>query len=135
MKDQNAAARTLEITNTTQGKLPGLSFADIGNIKNAILGNTYELSLVIVGSAKSRNLNKTYRNKDKETNVLSFPLSKTEGEIFLNLSLAKKEAPLFDKTYTNFVTYLLIHGMLHLKGHEHGSTMERLEKKFLKKFG
>lgn len=104
-------------------------------MKDAVLGKNYDLSLVIVGNTRSQKLNATYRGKAKSTNILSFPLSKMEGEIFLNLNVAKKEAPQFDKTYTEFVAYLVIHGMLHLKGHSHGSTMERLEKKFLHEFG
>lgn len=123
---------TCDIRNTTKGKLPSLPFADI---KKAILGKDYELSLVFVGDTKSRTLNRTYRNKDKPTNVLSFPLSTTEGEIFLNLKKAKSEAKDFDKAFVPFVGFLYIHGLLHLKGLDHGEKMERLEKKYCKQFG
>ncbi len=108
----------LTITNTTKSTLPRVPFADI---KNKILGETYALSIVFIGEKKSRELNFTYRQKDKPTNILSFPLDKKTGEIFICL---KK---LGDYT----VSYLLIHGCLHLKGMEHGSTMDRAEKKWL----
>lgn len=105
-----------------------------GRIKEAVLGESYELSLNFIGKAKSRKLNRTYRGKDKATNVLSFPLSKNSGEIFIDLDTATKEAPSFEMSYKKFVGYLFIHGLLHLKGLDHGQKMERLEKKFLLEF-
>jgi len=64
-------------------------------IKDKILGKPYDLSLVLCGDALTQKLNKRYRKKNKPTNVLSFPLSKNEGEIFLNLPLIKKESKKF----------------------------------------
>ncbi len=121
-----------QIMNMTKDTLPRVSFAEI---KNAILGKKYELSLVFCGNRKSKELNKIYRNKDYTPNVLSFPLDKKSGEIFINPHVAKKEAVKFDKNYKDFVGYLFIHGLLHLKGMEHGSTMDKAEEKFQKKFG
>ncbi len=115
----------------TKGKLPRLPFVQM---KDAILGKKYELSIACVSPSLSRTLNRTYRKKDKPTNILSFPLATNAGELVLDLSLIKKEAPLFERSYSRFVGFLLIHGMLHLKGYEHSSTMERQEQKFLKKF-
>jgi probable rRNA maturation factor len=108
---------TFLVTNKTKRPLPRGPFL---KIKNKALGKSYDLSLVFVGNALSHKLNLSYRGKDKPTNVLSFPLSKTSGEIFIDLSLAKKE-----------VVFLFIHGVLHLKGMQHGATMEREEKKLL----
>jgi probable rRNA maturation factor len=119
------------IKNTTKGKLPSLPFA---SIKKLILANDYDLSLVFIGEKRSRNLNKKYRNKDKPTNILSFPLDKKNGEIFINLKTAKKDAPKFKKGYNEFIKILFIHGVLHLKGMEHGKKMEAEEERILKKF-
>jgi ssRNA-specific RNase YbeY (16S rRNA maturation enzyme) len=41
----------------------------------------------------------------------------------------------FDRSYENFIYFLFIHGCVHLKGYDHGSTMERIEAKFRKEFG
>jgi ssRNA-specific RNase YbeY (16S rRNA maturation enzyme) len=41
----------------------------------------------------------------------------------------------FGMTYENLVGLMLVHGMLHLKGHDHGEGMEKLEEKWSKKFG
>lgn len=122
---------SFSITQKTKGKLPSLPF---WQIKQAVLGDKYELSIVFIGDKRSRDLNKKYRAKDKPTNVLSFPISKTSGEIFINLRLAKKQAPDFSMSPDNFVGKLVIHGMLHLKGFEHGSRMELTEARFVKKF-
>lgn len=116
----------LTITNTTKGKLPLLPFAKMAD---AVLGKEYDCSLVIVGSKKSQELNREYRGKDNPTNILSFPLDKNEGEIFLDLKKARADAVNFERSYTNFIGFLFIHGLLHLKGLDHGAKMENAEKK------
>lgn len=103
-------------------------------MKNAILGQGYNLSLVFIGGTMSRSLNRAYRGKDKPTDVLSFPLSKTEGEIFINFTRAEIEAKKFKRETGNFVLFLVIHALCHLKGMTHSSRMEALEKKYRAKF-
>ncbi len=115
------------ITNKTKGKLPSLPFV---SIKNTILGEKYDLSIGILSPAKQKEINRTYRGINETTNILSFPFSKNSGEITLDLSKIKKDAHLFGMTYPNFFKYLLIHGLLHLKGFKHSSIMEKEEKKF-----
>ena len=119
VKSKMAEGR-FSITNKTRGKLPRVNFL---NIKDKVLGKEYSLSLVFLGKEKSRKLNFTYRGKNKPANILSFPLDKKTGEIFICPSVAKKETP-----------FLFIHGILHLKGMLHGSTMERAEVKLRKQF-
>ncbi|MFA6999740.1 MAG: rRNA maturation RNase YbeY [Candidatus Paceibacterota bacterium] len=107
---------------------------EFSKIKNAILGEKYELDVAFLTPQKQKAINKTYRNIDKTTNILSFPLTKTSGQITFDLSKVKKDAPLFDMTCPKFLKYLFIHGALHLKGYDHSAIMERQEKKFLKMF-
>ena len=121
----------LTINNTTKGKLPSLPFV---YIKNKILGEKYELGVSFLSARKQKEINKKYRGIDKTTNILSFPLTKNSGDITFDLVKVKKDAPLFDMTYTKFLQYLFIHGLLHLKGFDHGAIMEKQEKKFLKMF-
>lgn len=135
--------KRVSITNTTKGKLASLPF---GSVVDAVLGRKYYISIVMCGNALSRRLNRSYRGKDKPTNVLSFPYSKNEGEIFLNLPLIERESrtwqleSFFKKNPSNVLRFklhvlrLLIHGLLHLKGMQHGSRMEKEEIKFLRKF-
>lgn len=116
----------LTIKNTTKGKLPSLPFV---RMKDFVLGKDYELSLVFVGDSVSQKLNFTYRGKDKPTNVLSFSLGEKEGEIFINMKKARGEAKEFQKTFVKFIGLLFIHGLFHLKGLDHGSTMDTEEAK------
>ncbi len=103
-------------------------------LKNDILGKKYSLSIAFVSEKKSREINKKYRGKDKATNVLSFALRKDEGELVLCKAVIRREAKNFGRTEGHFLVFLVIHGMLHLKGLEHSSTMERAERKYDKKY-
>jgi rRNA maturation RNase YbeY len=122
---------TFSISKTTRGKVPTLPFA---LMKDHALGSSYDLSLVFIGSTLSRRLNRERCGKDAPTNILSFTLSKSSGEIFIDLALAKKQCKKFDRTFSNFVGFLFIHGLFHLKGFDHGSTMEKAEEKTRKQF-
>ena len=121
------------LINKTRGKLPSLPFL---KIKNEILGKKYSLSIALVDEKTSKKLNKKYRNKNKPTNILSFPLSKSMGEIILCPTVIKKEVKIkkFDKTYRELLGFLVIHGMLHLEGMEHSSRMEKAENKYDQKY-
>jgi probable rRNA maturation factor len=104
-------------------------------MKQASLGSKYVLNLVITTPAKMKKMNAIYRNKECPTDILSFPLGEREGEIYLCLSEAKKKMKKFERTFENFVAFLFIHGCAHLKGYDHGATMERIEAKIRKQFG
>jgi probable rRNA maturation factor len=103
-------------------------------MKGAILGARYELSLSFVGATRAQALNVKYRKKTYVPNVLSFPLTETVGEIIICPQVAKREAKNFNLSVDGYIAYLFIHGCVHLKGHDHGDTMEKLEKKFLRQF-
>lgn len=103
-------------------------------IKDDILGSTYVLSLVFIGAQRAHTLNVNTRGKTYVPNVLSFPLTPTHGEIFITPSVARKEAHARNMTYEGYIGYLFIHGLLHLKGHAHGDTMEKAEARFLSRY-
>jgi len=103
-------------------------------IKNTILGKSYSLSLNFVGEARAQKFNIEYRKKDYIPNVLSFPLDPKTGEMFICQSVAKKQAKDFNLSVDGYVAYLFIHGCVHLKGHDHGDTMDKLEQKYLRQF-
>ncbi|MFA6295549.1 MAG: rRNA maturation RNase YbeY [Candidatus Paceibacterota bacterium] len=121
----------LHIENETSCKIPSIQFK---KIKDAILGVNYELTLVFTSSTYLKKLNTIYRDKEVSTDILSFPLSEKEGEIYICQSEAKKEAKKFGRTYENFLAFLFIHGCVHLIGYDHSSRMESIENKFRKKF-
>ena len=106
-----------------------------GAIKRDILGEGYSLSLVICGDSLSQKLNRTYRNKTYKPNVLSFPLDRTQGEIFLNVRKAEREAASMGIALRSRLALLYVHACFHLKGYDHGDLMEKKERAVLKKFG
>lgn len=103
-----------------------------------------EISILFCDDKEIHQLNLEYRNKDKPTDVLSFPTSEgmaipgvtSLGDLVISLETAKKQAPKFKNTYEEEVVRLLIHGILHLCGYDHegvskseGEKMRRLERK------
>ena len=112
---------TVLVKSLVKSRLPVLPYEPLAR---QILGTEYELSVVFVGSRRMQTMNRRYRGKNVDTNVLAFPLSEKSGEIVLNPSRTKGFSLL----------QLLIHGMLHLKGLRHGSTMETTEQELLKIF-
>jgi probable rRNA maturation factor len=112
--------------------MPRVPFAEMAK---SILGPHYQLSVVICADDLSRRLNAEYRQKTYIPNVLSFPLSKTEGEIFLNIRKAAREAKELGVTPRNRIALLFVHGCYHLKGLDHGDAMERREDETLRAFG
>ena len=122
------------IINKKRGLIEKALFSDIKNIKKDILGEKYILSINFISPKEAENLNKKYRKKDYIPNILSFPLEKNQGEIFICLSVARREAKNFSLSYKNFLRLLIIHGALHLKGLDHSEKMEKEEEKYLKKY-
>jgi probable rRNA maturation factor len=104
------------------------------NIKEDVLGKRYDLSLAFLSPAEMKKITFRTKGKRKASNVLAFPLSKTSGEILICPDTAKKEAKDFHMNQREFLAYLFIHGLLHLKGHAHSATMESAEQKLLTRF-
>lgn len=123
----NKNSEKFTIINKTKGRLPSLPFL---LYKNKILGKTYELDLVFIGEKKIKILNKKYRNIDKPTDILAFPISKGAGEMFICQKWALKKSKEFERNYKNFLAFLFIHGAVHLLGFDHGNKMETEEKKY-----
>ena len=121
------------ITNKSKGTPTPVGVPFV-SIKNKILGKNYDLSICFLSPSKQKIINFKYRKINKTTNILSFPFSENSGEITFDLAKVKKDAKLFNMTFPVFLRYLLIHGLLHLKGFEHSATMEKEEKKFMKIF-
>jgi probable rRNA maturation factor len=126
-----ASQNNFSLNNLTKGKLPSLPFA---NYKEAVLGADYDLTLNFVNSTTIHKLNRDYRDHDKVTDILSFPLTPKTGEIFICLTYANKKAKSFNRSSVNYLSFLVIHGLVHLKGFDHGDIMETEEKKYRKKF-
>lgn len=117
--------------NSPYGKLPRLPFELYAQ---EILGADYELSISSVTEEDMARVNQTYRGKDGPTDILSFPYSDTSGEILLYIPKMKIKAEEFEMDFKDYTAFLFIHGLLHLKGYDHGSTMEQQEREWCERF-
>lgn len=88
--------------------------------------NNYEISLLITDDETIHQLNKEYRQKDRPTDVLSFPMEDDImlGDIVISLDTAKKQALERDINVDREVAFLFIHGLLHLLGYDHETSAE-----------
>ena len=100
-----------------------------------------EIGLMFVDNEQIREMNKTYRDKDSATDVLSFPMYEADeaiddedeillGDIVISLERAAEQAEEYGHSLEREVMYLLVHGLLHLAGYDH---MEDDEKKEMRK--
>ena len=100
---------------------------------------TVELSVRLTGDEEVRALNAQWRDKDKPTNVLSFPLAKEDelaaeagaespelmlGDIVLARGVCEREAREKSLPLEQHATHLLVHGTLHLLGYDHHDDAE-----------
>ncbi len=107
-----------------------------------------EVSVSLIGPARSRALNKKWRKKDAPTDVLSFPLGDTHipqynegitGDIVLCLAVCRSKAREAGMSERAYVAWAFVHGVLHLAGYDHEKSpaaekkMFAVEKKILKK--
>lgn len=101
------------------------------------IGDT-EVSVSFVDNAEIKQLNRIYRNNDKPTDVLSFPLgengiydinketgAKLLGDVVLSMETAVRQAHIYGHSLEREVGFLTVHSMLHLLGYDH--TSSRLE--------
>jgi probable rRNA maturation factor len=107
-----------------------------------------ELSVLFIGDRAMRTLNNTWRNKDRTTDVLSFPLREGRflhiqpdmlGDIVISLPVAARQAEDAGHSLTIELERLLVHGLVHLLGYDHeqgpleARRMERKERQLLKR--
>jgi len=107
----------------------------------------FEVSISFVNNQEMRSLNKEYRNIDKETDVLSFPLVEfieeelnTEdedaeyieeeialGDIVISMEKAAEQSEEYGHSFKRELAFLLVHGMLHLLGYDHDEEASKGE--------
>ncbi len=131
---------TYEIFNETSYELDNeikdlyklLEFA----LKREKLDNV-EFNVIFVDSDTIHNINKTYRNVDRVTDVISFALEDNEtikldhrllGDIYICIERAKEQAQEYGHSFKRELSFLTIHGLLHLLGYDH---MEPEEEKVM----
>ncbi len=131
--------------------LPGLAervIAAASAEAGAALPPDCEVSCLFCDDQTIRALNAQWRGKDQPTNVLSFPAGGSEipgaaallGDIVLAYETVEREASAENKPLAGHVTHLLVHGFLHLIGHDHedaaeAEAMEALESRTMIRLG
>lgn len=98
----------------------------------------YEVSITFVDDEEIRELNKQYRNIDKSTDVLSFPLLEDEtelpyvpllGDVVISAETAQRQSEEYGHDLNREIAYLAAHSMFHLLGYDH---MEENEKRIMR---
>jgi probable rRNA maturation factor len=136
------------LNNDTSSEIPSLE--QFENWVNAVIqhhGKFFQVSIEIVDKSTSQELNNNYRQKNKATNVLSFPLELPEfveenliGDLAICAQVVTDEANQQNKAINNHWAHLTIHGCLHLLGYDHiedddAQLMEGIEIQLLKQLG
>jgi probable rRNA maturation factor len=111
-------------------------------------GRAAELAVRVVGRRESRRLNRTWRGQDHATNVLSFPADshpaavrpRPLGDLVICAAVVADEARAQGKTLAAHWAHMVVHGVLHLLGHDHelepaAHRMERRERRLLAALG
>ncbi len=100
-----------------------------------------DFTILLTNDKMLRSLNRDFRGKDKVTNVLSFPSGGAyRGDIAIAYGVTSKEAKAAGKAFADHAIHLVVHGVLHLAGHDHerprdAKVMEPLEVKILARLG
>lgn len=109
-----------------------------------VLASEGVIALLLADDETLHGLNRDFRGRDKPTDVLSFPAHEMDrpqlGDIAIAFGVAAKDAAAQEKSLSDHLTHLLIHGYLHLHGHDHETPdeardMEALEIKALASLG
>jgi probable rRNA maturation factor len=98
-------------------------------LKELGLPKESELSINIIGDSQMRELNRKYRGIDRTTDVLSFPQSEGPdftllGDILISIETAERHSKSYGVTLHEELKKLIIHGILHLLGHDHKKKKE-----------
>lgn len=135
----------------SEARLRRLSSLVLKSVRGASFERRSELSVVLTGDGEVRKLNRAYRKKDKTTDVLSFPLlegpgpgerrgpTTALGDVVISVPQTRRQAAAQGKGFREELALLLVHGILHLLGYDHGTRagekrMFGLQDRILKRF-
>lgn len=106
--------------------------ATMRNLLKAVGEGESAISVTLVNDDAIREINREHRGKDKPTDVLSFPLEpepfsqeRLLGDIVISVDTARRQAADYDAPVQREIYRLLIHGLLHVLGHDHMEPDER----------
>lgn len=123
----NKKHRVIYLNNTTTAKLPVRRIKLLVEmLVTKIKQERKELSVTFCTDSQIKKINKTFRAEDKATDVLSFPMEDREilGDIFISIPAVKRQAKLYGNSFEAELFYLVVHGLCHLQGNDHGTSAE-----------
>lgn len=142
---------SFEVINTLEEQI------DLSEIKNVLEYalkvekiNNAVFNVVITNNDEIHKLNKTYRNIDRPTDVLSFALEENDdiplenirflGDIYISLDKAKEQSREYNHSLLRELAFLSVHGLLHLLGYDHMNkddekVMFSLQERILSEYG
>ena len=122
----------------------------LGAMEKENLENT-SFNLIIVDNAYIHELNKNYRNIDRETDVITFALEDEDslvigsderilGDIYISIDKARAQAKEYNHSFLRELSFLAVHGFYHLLGYDHETkkdeeVMFKLQEEVLEKYG
>lgn len=128
----------IDLENSTEFEI---EISTLENIANTLTNK--DIELLVVKNDEIQELNKEYRNKNKPTDVLSFPMDleianmPLLGSIVISTDFVQEKAKEYNHSFNEEFTLLFIHGLLHLLGFDHeidnGEHREK-EEELIKKF-
>ena len=142
-----------------KSKIVDVHFLDIPeqmeymNLINSVLEKAFEeekldntniyINIILTNPQTIKETNKKYRNIDKETDVLSFPMFEKDeienlknntdlipevlGDIMISIERVKKQAKEYEHSFERELSYMLIHGFYHLMGYDHIEEEDKKE--------
>lgn len=136
----------LRVEDTAWKNIEGLEALCLGALQTAYGDSVGEahVDVLLADNDALEALNTDWRGKPRPTDVLSFPAGQNPenflGDIAIAYGVSAKDAAAGNKTLPDHLSHLLIHGLLHLLGHDHiddddAETMEALERKALAQLG
>lgn len=125
----------------TEENMKSLEKAISSTIETEQADGDFEVSVSFVTNEEIKELNRTYRNVDSETDVLSFPMDDEEecegvimlGDVILSTEKIIEQAREFGHSLEREMIYLTVHSMLHLLGYDHMEENEKEEMRSMEK--
>lgn len=98
------------------------------------------INIILTNPKNIKETNKKYRNIDKETDVLSFPMFEKEeiqnvednipevlGDIVISIERVKEQAKEYEHSFERELAYMVVHGFYHLMGYDHMAEEEKIQ--------
>jgi probable rRNA maturation factor len=110
-------------------ELSRLALARFANKAQRVAGLTGEVNILLTGDSEIQRLNLQFRHKNESTDVLSFPSQPLgSGDIAISLQTARAQSAAIGHDLLTEVKVLILHGMLHLAGHDHETDCGQMRK-------